>query len=280
MTVLEASHLGDVFIPALTYRLTSLPKDDNEAAYASLAPHPHFKGMDGRELVGRLRQSSAVLSAGAIVSEPGWDHHIAVTARPWTYVVRTCPALDADGKRCTIHERRPHTCRTVPVRYDVPAGLLVRAFRGVIDAGIASADPFECDVSAAAPVLIRDGEVVDADYKSARVAGLEAALAEKTLCARILASPMLPPLREVFGHLRRSQLVTVSFHGAIATAHELGLLDAAAVRTFCAAQIDLLEREITKAVARKLKDEREATGRFRTLLSAYRTMATHPQLQT
>src|SRR5580693_5683159 len=81
MTLLEAAHLGDVFVPSLVYRLTSLPKDDNEAAFASLAPHHHFKGMDGHELVEKLRQSSAVLGAGAFVSEPGWEHHISVTAR-------------------------------------------------------------------------------------------------------------------------------------------------------------------------------------------------------
>ncbi len=272
MTVLEAAHLGDVFVPALVYRLTSLPKDDNEAAFASLAPHPHFKGMDGRELVMRLRQSSAVLSAGAVVSEPGWDHHVSVTARAWTYALPNCPALGADGKLCTIHDRRPHTCRTVPVRYDVPAGLLVRSFRGVIDAGVASAHPFECDLSDAAPVLLRDSEVVSEEYATARKAGADAAIAEKDLCARILESPLLPPLREVFGHLRRAQLVAVSFHGAVAAAFDLGLLDAPAVRSFCSAQITLLDREITAAVARKRKEDRDVTSRYRTLHDAYRTM--------
>ena len=272
MTVLEATRLGDVFVPALVYRLTSLPKDDNEAAYASLAPHRHFKAMDGRELVARLRESSAVKSAGAVVSESGWDHHVSVTARPWTYATVWCPALDADHKRCTIHDRRPHTCRTVPIRYDVPAGLLVRAFRGVVDEGRASSDPFECDVSESAPVLLRDGEAVQAEYTSARTAGIDAAVAEKELCARILSSPLLPPLRDVFGMLRRGQLLSVSFHGALLTARDLGLLDDAAVRSFCTAQLALLEREIERALARRNKAERDVTNRFRTLLAAYRTV--------
>ncbi len=272
MTVLEAAHLGDVFVPSLVYRLTSLPKDDNEAAFASLAPHQHFKGMDGHELVVKLRQSSAVLGAGAFVSEPGWEHHISVTARPWSYAEHPCPALGSDGKLCTIHTRRPYTCQTVPVRYDVPAGLLVRAFRGVVDAGIASVDRFECDVSNAAPVLIRDGEIVDPEYATARNKGAEAAIAEKALCARILSSPLMPPIKEVYTHLRRSNLVSVSFHGAVAVAHELGLLDDAAVGAFCEAQLVLLEREIARALGRKLKAERETTSRFRTLIAAYETM--------
>jgi Fe-S-cluster containining protein len=272
MTVLEATRLGDVFVPALVYRLTSLPKDDNEAAFASLSPHRHFKGMDSRELVARLRESSAVRAAGVIVTEPGWEHHVSITTRAWTYQAIWCAALDADHKRCTIHDRRPHTCRTVPIRYDVPAGLLVRAFRGVVDEGKASSDPFECDVSESAPVLLRDGEVVDEEYASARKAGVDAAVAEKELATRILSSPLLPPIRDVYGLLRRGQLVSVSFHGGLAAAHDLKLIDDAGVRSFCTAQVALLEREIERALARRLKNEREMTTRYRTLVSAYETM--------
>ena len=272
MTILEATRLGDQFVPALVYRLTSLPKDDNEAAYASLSPHRHFKGMDGRELVARLRESSAVRSAGAVVTDAGWEHHISVTARAWTYEATWCPALDAGHEKCTIHERRPHTCRTVPVRYDVPAGLLVRAFRGVVDEGRAAPDPFECDVSGTAPVLLRDGVVADVEYASARAAGLEAAVGEKELCARILSSPLLPTLRDVYGMLRRGQLLSVSFHGALLSARDIGLIDDAGVRSFCQAQTALLDKEITQALGRRNKAEREVTNRFRTLLAAYRTV--------
>jgi Fe-S-cluster containining protein len=269
MTVLEAVSLGDVFVPALVYRLTSLPRDDNEAAFASLSPHPHFKDMQGRELVTRLRESTAVRAAGAVVSEAGWDHHVSITARAWGYSPG-CPALH--GKECSIHTRRPGTCRTVPIRYDVPAGLLVRAFRGAVDAGRASKDPWECDVSDDAPVLLRDGDAVDPEYRKAREAGESAALAEKALCERILAYPLLPPLREVYPLLRQRKLVSVSFHGALAATHDLGLLDDAAMKTFLAAQLSLLDREITAALARKRREDRETTSRFRTLRDAYASM--------
>ena len=269
MTVLEAVRLGDVFVPALVYRLTSLPREDNEAAFASLAPHPHFEEMPGRDLVARLRESTAVRAAGAIVSEAGWDHHVSITTRAWGYSPG-CPALH--GKECSIHARRPSTCRTVPIRYDVPAGLLVRAFRGVVDAGLASKDPWECDVSASAPVLLRDGEVVDHDYEKAREAGAEAALAEKALCEKILAYPLLPPLREIYAQLRRSKVIAVSFHGALAAAHDLGLVDDAAMKTFLSAQLELLDREIAAALARRRKEDRDTTSRFRTLRDAYASM--------
>jgi Fe-S-cluster containining protein len=269
MTVLEAVKLGDVFVPALVYRLTSLPREDNEAAFASLSPHPHFKDVPGPELVSRLRESAAVRSAGAVVTDAGWDHHVSITARAWGYTPG-CPALV--GKECAIHARRPHTCRTVPIRYDVPAGLLVRSFRGAVDAGRASKDPWECDVSESAPVLLRDGVVVDRDYAKAREAGEAAALAEKILCEKILAYPLLPPLREVYGLLRQRKLVSVSFHGALAAAHDHGLVDDATMKTFLAAQLTLLDREISSALARKRKEDRDTTTRFRTLRDAYASM--------
>lgn len=281
MTVLEALGLGDVFVPALVYRLTSVPRDDNEAGLASLSPHRDFEGMDRRRFVAALRDSTAVRAAGATVSEPGWDHYIAVTARPWTYpapdAARFCPALGADRKLCTVYEKRPHTCRTIPVRYDVPEGLLVRAFRGVVDRGIASADRYECDVSAGAPAFLRgqnddEATLVDASYLEARKAGMDAAMADKPLAARILSSPLLPPLRELFPQLRRAGVIGVSFHGALASAHDLGLVDDAGVRAFCASQIALIEREIAGALERKRREDRDTTGRFRTLVEAYRKM--------
>jgi Fe-S-cluster containining protein len=272
MTILEAIGLGDVFVPAIVYRVTSIPKDDNEAALASLVPHRHFAGMDPREFVVRLRESSAVRAAGAVVGEPGWDHHVSITARPWTYATAWCTALGADRKTCTIHERRPHTCRTVPIRYDVPEGLLVRAFRGAVDAGRAAESAWECDVSDAAPVLLREGRVVDEAYASARGAGIEAAVAERALAGRILSSPLLPDLRKLFPELRKNRLVSVSFHGALAAAHDLALVDDAGVKSFCTAQLALLEREIAGALARRRREDREITARFRTLEDAYRRM--------
>ncbi|HSQ64276.1 MAG TPA: YkgJ family cysteine cluster protein [Polyangiaceae bacterium] len=281
MTVLEAVRLGDVFVPALVYRLTSVPRDDNEAGLASLSPHPDFAGMDSRRFVAALRESTAVRAAGATVSEPGWDHYVAVTVRPWTYPAREgdrfCPALGADRKQCTIYERRPYTCRTIPARYDVPDALLVPAFRGFVDRGLASTDRYECDVSPSAPAILRgetdeDASLVDASYLEARKAGRDAAMADKPLAARILSSPLLPPLRELFPQLRRAGLLAVSFHGALASAHDLGLVDDAGVRAFCSAQIALIEREIAAAVERKRKEDRDTTGRFRTLLAAYGKM--------
>jgi len=87
-----------------------------------------------------------------------------------------------------------------------------------------------------------------------------------------LAYPLLPPLNQVYPLLRQRKLVTVSFHGALAAAHDFGLVDDAAMKTFLEAQLALLDREITAALARKRREDRETTTRFRTLRDAYASM--------
>ena len=121
-------------------------------------------------------------------------------------------------------------------------------------------------------MLLRDGAVVDSEYAKARDIGEAAALEEKKLAETILAYPLLPPFRELYPQLRRAKVISISFHGALAAAHDLRMIDDAALKTFLAAQLDLLDREITAALARKRKEEREITSRFRTLQTAYVSM--------
>lgn len=269
MSLLEALALGDVFIPSVAYKLTRFPKDDNEAGYASLTLHSDFAGMDPRDFVKALRDSVAVRAGLEVTGEPGWEAYLFITARPWHYKRVGCPALD--GKRCTIHERRPFTCRTVPVRYDVPEALLVRAFHGTVTRGKAAADPYECDTSNAAPVFLQDGKLVDPAYTRDRETAIEKAIAEKELAARLVTSPYLPPPREVIDRLRKQGPFSVSFHAAVLHALELGKIDKPAARAFCEAQIAQIEREVDKAITRKRSDERDWTTRFRGLLEAYRS---------
>lgn len=270
MSLIEAIDLGDVFVPALSYKLTRLPKDDNEAGFASIRVHSDFEGMSAREFVACVRESLAVVAGTPLTGEQGWDSFVALTARAWHYPRVGCPALV--GKRCSVHERRPATCRTVPVRYDVPDSLLVRAFHATVTRGKAAPDPYECDTSSAAPVFIEGGKLKDEAYAKDRARGQEAAMAEKDLAAKVLTSPYLPPLQEVVDRLRKAGPFSTSFHAVVMHAHELGKLDKAKTLTFARAQRKLLAREVDAAIARKRPDEREWTKRFRALDAAYESI--------
>ena len=270
MSLIEAMRLGDVFIPAIAYRLTRLPKEDNDAGIASIKLNADFEGTDPRDFLKSVRDSIAVRAGTAITGEHGWDSFVFVSARAWHYKRIGCPALK--GKLCTVHDRRPSTCRTVPARYDVPESLLVRSFHGMVTRGKTMPNPYECDTSESAPAFFRDDVLVDDAYVKDRAAATEAAMGERELAAKILTSPLLPPPQEIVQRLRNSGPFTISFHAAVVHARELGKIDTPAALSFCDSQMALIEREVAAALLRKRRDERDWTSRFRTLQAAYQSL--------
>lgn len=95
--------------------------------------------------------------AFAVTAELGLTvgRKIAVQIAPMSYLPRAmpCPALAADGLLCGIHGEKPLRCRSMPLypfrdESDQPGMLIPRP-------------GWTCDVSAAAPVVWRDGKVVD-----------------------------------------------------------------------------------------------------------------------
>ena len=66
--------------------------------------------------------------------------------------ITTCPALTEDNK-CAIHDRKPSRCRTMPFSpYRDEAHQ---------DDLLVPRDDWECDISADAPLVYRDGESAD-----------------------------------------------------------------------------------------------------------------------
>src|SRR5262245_35404799 len=90
MTITEAIELGDVFVPSLLYRLTRIPKSENEAAWSSLVLAPDFASMDKREYAERVRQSVTVAAGIELAGDHGYDAYVTVTSRPWYYPSPYC----------------------------------------------------------------------------------------------------------------------------------------------------------------------------------------------
>lgn len=269
MTVTEAIALGDVFVPSLVYKVARAPKEGNEVGLRDVFVEPEFAEMDRNAYVDAVLDT--VKRTGVLVgNQPGWDIYITITARPWIYPrVGGCPALE--NKLCKIHDRRPYTCRTVPLSYEVPDAMLVPAFRAVVEKG-KSLRGYECDTSNAAPTFLKDGKLLDAGYAKDRAAGLAAAEKERPLAERILSSRMLPPLTEILKASGGQSTLSVSFFGAAVEAKNEGLIDDAGLKRFCEQQIAILERDTQAAILRREKNEREWTTRFRSLLDAYQSI--------
>ena len=267
-TVLEAIALGDVFVASLVYKLSRVPRQGNEVGSRDLVMEGDFAGID-REVYTR-EVGAVVRRAGVRVgAEPGWDVFLTLTSRPWTYAsARACPALDAASGHCKVHERRPVTCKTVPISYDVPDALLVPAYRAVVMRGKERLG-YACDTSSAAPELLRDGALVNDEYRAAREEGVKADELNRALAERLLRSKLLPNPREILTAMGRGSQVSVSFFGAAIEAHLAGLVDEPSLLRFFEAQELVIAREVDAAMARKIKSERDMTTQLRKLGDTY-----------
>lgn len=270
MTLREALGLGDVFVPALLFKVSHIPQDDNEAGFQRLSVERDFSDLSPRQYAAAARKS-VTLEAGIPIAGPhGYQTFLTVTAHAWTYPTPMCPALSEN--RCTIHARRPFTCKTVPIRYDVPDILVGRAFRALMKRTKEGADPYLCDTSDTAPVLLEDDRVVDPAYLEDRARGAEATLSEKPFVKALLESPFLPPMSVLVEELARVNMMSAPFSPVVRLAGQAGFVSKEELRRFCEQQVLLLDREINEALRRGKKDDRPTTTRFRTARDDYKTL--------
>jgi Fe-S-cluster containining protein len=269
---MEMLALGDVFVAALRYRVSRVLKGNRDAVLERTRVEPEFADMDrGTYYDATLAHTERV--AVRVGHDTTADFFVSISATAWMYPreAKACPALAADGKACTIHERRPLTCRTVPARYDVPAELLSRAVRATVERGRAE-HGYECDVSDSAPVFIDGDTLVDGAYVKDRDAALAAIDSERNLHERLLQSERLPKPPEIVKAAGPHMDVSVSFPAVVIEALEAGAIELPAAREFVEKQMTLLDAAISRALARKDRGERETTGRFRKVRDSYATI--------
>lgn len=154
----EAAPLADVFVFRLMFRMYSLPRAPERGADAALFwekkrllaahaarkyPKKAMRGGKAVEVTNYL-----MISALALDTTPG-----------------ACAALS--DNRCSIHERRPLGCRTVPFHYSRPERLAALDF----DAFVSTAG-YRCDTSAGAPAFLQDGRIADPETLQTRADAL------------------------------------------------------------------------------------------------------------
>lgn len=93
---------------------------------------------------------------------------IAVDTRPGA-----CVALQS--RRCSIYERRPLACRSVPLHYCRPGALAERDF----DAFVRTPE-FRCDSSGSAPIVLEGGRIVDPTIENVRAQALAMTEGDRT----------------------------------------------------------------------------------------------------
>jgi Fe-S-cluster containining protein len=257
----EAAALSDVFVFRLMFRLYHLPR--------SLAGYLGSPGaaVDSAEA---FYESKRLLAAFAARQSSARKRHGAKTAEYTTYLTISALTLDTgagactalSGGRCSIYERRPLACRTLPFHYSRPEAAADK------DLALFVATPgYGCDTTAGAPIVMEAGRIVDARSRRAREQALGLAGQERRWKDAILRRlktqadhyglPSLPEIEAnaLFG------VTTTSMRVAWQIAVEAGVIGAAACRALIEAQSAVIDRELAASIC--APDTRETLGEMR-----------------
>ncbi|HMG46554.1 MAG TPA: YkgJ family cysteine cluster protein [Allosphingosinicella sp.] len=245
----EAAALSDVFVFRLMFRLYELPRTGSgEEFYESkrlLAAFAARKYSTKRRQAGKPVEYASYLTISALALDTG---------------AGACAAL-IEG-RCGIYERRPAACRTVPFHYSRPEASAEREFKAFV-----ATPGYGCDTTAAAPIVVAAGRILDPEARRARSDAIERAGRDRRWEEAILrrlktgaGDDALPSLREIEANAPFGA-TTVSMRIAWQIAAETGAIGAETCRTLIAAQAAVIDREL--ASARCTSSARETLGEMR-----------------
>ncbi len=166
------------------------------------------------------------------------------------------------GNACGIYERRPLSCRSVPIHYSCSAPEAEIRF----DAFVSTPD-YACDTSSGAPSFLSDGEILCNAVLNARQAACAQAAADAKWKRAIVKAMKsggheLPTLADVERNASIGVLVAPMASGWL-IAREAGLLEPDSLTSVLSAQIRLLDRlgeasPLSAAKANEIRDLRRA----------------------
>ncbi|MFM5916771.1 MAG: YkgJ family cysteine cluster protein [Novosphingobium sp.] len=238
----EASAYADTFVLQLMMRIYSLPRSlaDYECALSrELASAEYY---ESKRLLGTYAAASWPIKAVRGGRAVEYVQYLNLSVLPLDIGTGSCPALD--GTSCSIYERRPLSCRTVPVHYSRPEAAAVRD----LDAFTAKAG-FLCQTTCEAPVIIENGRLTDPATLEARAAADQQASTDARWKAALVKAMKakrhaLPTPREVEAQAARGALIS-SMRVAWRVAFEAGLLDAERAEALAGAQSALIDRTLS-----------------------------------
>lgn len=257
----EAAALADVFVFRLMFRLYELPP-----AFAGRDAH----GNPGEGSAEAFYQSKRLLTAFAARKYSVRRRHGAKAVEYTRYLTISALTLDTGsgtcsaliGGRCSIYERRPLACRTVPFHYSRPEASAERDLEAFV-----ATPGFRCDTTISAPVVIGEGRIVDSQSLRARRDALEMTEQDRPWHGAILRrlktgsrNYSLPSLREIEANAAFGA-TTTSMRVAWQIAAEAGVISAQECRTLIAAQAAVIDREL--ALAKCTQSERETLTEMR-----------------
>lgn len=242
----EAAALADQFVFRLLFRLYRWPRNVADYTHAGVPrAQANAEFFETKRLLGAFAAHTynAKLRSNGKVSEQLC--YLTVSALTLDSGTSACSALNE--ARCSIYERRPLACRSVPLHYSRGPAFAQQE----LDAFLATPG-YACASGPAAPLLLADGRIADPALLAARSAALAQAAADqpwKTAIVKAMKAgdPNLPSLRDVEANAQRGAMTT-SMRAGWQIACAAGLLDGSELRALIGAQMAVIERQLAQPV--------------------------------
>ena len=249
----EAAALCDIFVFRLMFRLYWLPQQVSDYRRGGeRQPKSSSVFFEKKRLLNAFaarKYRAKVLRDGKPVA---YTKYLIVSALALDTVQGECSALS--DKRCGIYDRRPLSCRSVPLHYsraNANSESDLEAFVGT--------SGYRCDTSEAAPIIIEDGRIVDPKINAARSAAIELAARDRPWAEAIVRRmdgpaslrESLPSVEEIEANAALGA-VTISMREAWQIAADVGFITPDECNGLIALQLRTIRHEL--ATGRCSKD--------------------------
>ncbi len=242
----EAAALADVFVFRLMFRLHWLPRRLRDyLALGRREGNASAAFYEKKRLLGAFSARTYALKLSRNGKPVEYNKYLAISALALDTSPGACSALR--GKQCGIYHRRPLSCRSVPLHYSRAEALAeadLKAF--VLTPG------YDCDTSATAPVLVRNGRIVAPEITAARLEASETAQRDRrwgeAIARQMNGDPLglLPSLQEIEDSAQVGAL-TSSMRAAWRIAADVALIAPEECDRLVELQLQTIGRELAQS---------------------------------
>lgn len=242
----EAAALSDTFVFRLMFRLYWLPGQLSDyrrmVEPTANSSSVFFEKKRLLNVFAARKYSAMALLEGKPVA---YTKYLVISALALDTVEGACGALR--DKTCGIYGRRPLSCRSVPLHYSRAEALAERDL-----AAFVGTSGYRCDTSDSAPIILKDGRIVDPQIRAARSDAIEVAKNDhcwsKAIVRRMGGSASsgetLPSLEDIEANAAVGA-TTIPMRTAWQIAAEAGLISQSDCDRLVELQLGAIRQELT-----------------------------------
>lgn len=248
MELSEATALADCFVTSVIFKAHSIPLSERSERALQWWREQGSRIPLRAAFQERRRHLAQFASRRRSERHNGREVYLTISAAVDDYGDSGCPALRQG--LCSIYERRPLTCRTVPAHYSRQPSVL----QSYIDKFIATPG-YECNATSS-PVILRGSNIVSPEIRNYRDRAIEVSKADRRWKEHMLSLMDdaeaarrigLPTYETILGNTDRGYATLLPMIVAWRIAEHRGLISPDELKDICGKQLTLMQKEISRS---------------------------------